>query len=105
MNFYDCLEENLSKYGLSSKLNHGLSRPIPYTFTNETEEIFTDFYHSHLLRYAKVNNGNAIIKLFNLMKHNLESNFSDSEEHQKIFLNCCESSVETITKAWKDIRI
>ena len=105
MNFYDCLEENLSKYGLSSKLNCGFLRPIPNRLNNETERIFTSFYRHNLLRYMDVYNSSGVRMLFNLMKHNLESNFSDTPEHQQTFLYCCESSIQTITKAWKNITI
>ena len=102
--FLDCLEINLSKYGMASRFDYGLNS-VNEVYTKETLELFTQFRMANLRPYINENNGRGIMALYNLILHNLNSNFSDTENHRLIFLHCCELAIATITKAWDGVFI
>ena len=104
VDFIDCLKANLSKYGMLSRFDLGLMSANE-VYTKETLEKFTVFRMGNLRPYMDENNGNGIMALYSIILHNLNSNFSDSEENRRTFLYCCESAISTITKAWKGIFI
>ena len=103
MNYFQCVEDNLSKYDLDSKFSDIIKWKRPFEFKEETERIFSNF-EGVINKYCDALNARAIQKLFNLIKYNLENNFSDTTgnpSEQDIYLQCCELALCTLTKVWK----
>ena len=103
LNYFQCVEDNLSKYDLDSKFSDIIKWKIPFEFKEEKERIFSNF-EGVINKYCDALNARAIQKLFNLIKYNLENNFSDTTgnpSEQDIYLQCCELALCTLTKVWK----
>ena len=102
INFFDCLKEKLSEYGLSSKLKWGLQ--YPDHFKQETKSKFDLFRRQHIEKYRDPRNSRAIKHLYRALKYNLESTFTETKDQNTLF-ECVDEALNIVTEAWKGVFI
>ena len=100
--FEDCVREMLAEHGLKPHFDFGVDFNNLYKFDPEK---YTKFILPCFYDYTTPSNACAIRIASKMVDHGINYYLQESSEKVSLYIQCCESAMEIVTKAWDGVFI